>query len=146
VPKPQIRSLAGLTVEVSVMIPPRKPWIEAKNFSGGRFDRPIWNSAKGRKPSFLTGRSNRLDRIASGQFPNYASSSSARGTNKTVSSERAAELSDAVRRVSQIADSDPHESSVTFPPKWVENRLQRSRNGDAKETNRQGLQRRTISP
>jgi DNA polymerase-3 subunit beta len=73
-----------------------------------------------------------ISRILTGQFPNYEAVLP-RENNKTVVLERA-ELSDAVRRVSQLADQRSHAVKLAVSSEGVEISASSPEYGEAKET------------
>src|SRR5258708_7618127 len=98
--------LAGLNGEVKVLIP-KKAMDEVEKLSSGAGSEAQMDFAKDESHLFFqVGHRLLISRILTGQFPNYEAVLP-RDNNKSVVLERA-ELSDAVRRVSQLADQRSH--------------------------------------
>ena len=98
--------LTGLNGEVKVLIP-KKAMDEVEKLSGAAGSEAQMDFAKDESHLFFqVGHRLLISRILTGQFPNYEAVLP-RDNNKSVVLERV-ELSDAVRRVSQLADQRSH--------------------------------------
>ena len=102
---------------------------------------PNWNLRKTKAISSSKSEHRLLiSRILTGQFPNYEAVLP-RENNKTVVLERA-ELNDAVRRVSQLADQRSHAVKLAVTPRRRGNFRLQSRIRRSQGNYRQGIQRR----
>src|SRR5207249_3475921 len=107
--------LAGLNGEVKVLIP-KKAMDEVEKLSGA--DAHIEFAKDESHLFFQVGHRLLISRILTGQFPNYEAVLP-RDNNKNVVIERA-ELSDAVRRVSQLADQRSHAVKLAVSNEGIE--------------------------
>src|ERR1700732_934570 len=124
--------LAGLNGEVKVLIP-KKAMDEVEKLSSAAGAEGQIEFAKEEGHLFFqVGHRLLISRILTGQFPNYEAVLP-RENNKTVVLERA-ELSDAVRRVSQLADQRSHAVKLAVSTEGVEISASSPEYGEAKET------------
>ena len=125
------QKLAGLNGEVKVLIP-KKAMDEVEKLAGTAGDEAQIDFAKDESHLFFEiGHRLLISRILTGQFPNYEAVLP-RENNKTVVLERA-ELSDAVRRVSQLADQRSHAVKLAVSTEGVEISASSPEYGEAKE-------------
>src|SRR5271157_1100451 len=126
------QKLAGLNGEVRVLIP-KKAMDEVEKLSAAAGSDAQMEFAKDESHLFFqVGHRLLISRILTGQFPNYEAVLP-RENNKTVALERA-ELSDAVRRVSQLADQRSHAVKLSVSTEGVEISASSPEYGEAKET------------
>ena len=126
------QKLAGLNGEVRVLIP-KKAMDEVEKLSSAAGSDAHMEFAKDESHLFFqVGRRLLISRILTGQFPNYEAVLP-RENNKTVVLERS-ELSDAVRRVSQLADQRSHAVKLAVTQEGVEISASSPEYGEAKET------------
>ena len=126
------QKLAGLNGEVRVLIP-KKAMDEVKNLAAASGPDAQMDFAKDESHLFFqAGHRLLISRILTGQFPNYEAVLP-KENNRTVVLERA-ELSDAVRRVSQLADQRSHAVKFAVSSEGVEISAQSPEYGEAKET------------
>src|SRR6267143_1260201 len=126
------QKLAGLNGEVRVLIP-KKAMDEVEKLSAAAGSDAHMEFAKDESHLFFqVGHRLLISRILTGQFPNYEAVLP-RENNKTVVLERA-ELSDAVRRVSQLADQRSHAVKLAVSTEGVEISASSPEYGEAKET------------
>jgi DNA polymerase-3 subunit beta len=126
------QKLAGLNGEVRVLIP-KKAMDEVEKLSAAAGSDAHLEFAKDESHLFFqVGHRLLISRILTGQFPNYEAVLP-RENNKTVVLERA-ELSDAVRRVSQLADQRSHAVKLAVSSEGVEISASSPEYGEAKET------------
>jgi DNA polymerase-3 subunit beta len=124
--------LAGLNGEVKVLIP-RKAMDEAEKLSSAAGSDAHIEFAKDESHLFFqVGHRLLISRILTGQFPNYEAVLP-RDNNKNVVIERA-ELNDAVRRVSQLADQRSHAVKLAVSNDGIEISASSPEYGEAKET------------
>jgi DNA polymerase-3 subunit beta len=124
--------LAGLNGEVKVLVP-KKAMDEVEKLSGGAAEDAQIEFAKDESHLFFqVGHRLLISRILTGQFPNYEAVLP-RDNNKSVVIERA-ELSDAVRRVSQLADQRSHAVKLAVSSEGIEISASSPEYGEAKET------------
>src|SRR6266851_651341 len=110
--------LAGLNGEVKVLIP-KKAMDEVEKLSSAAGSDAHIEFAKDESHLFFqVGHRLLISRILTGQFPNYEAVLP-RDNNKSVVIERA-ELSDAVRRVSQLADQRSHAVKLAVSKESIE--------------------------
>jgi len=125
------QKLAGLNGEVKVLIP-KKAMDEVEKLSGTAGDEAEIDFAKDESHLFFqVGHRLLISRILTGQFPNYEAVLP-RDNNKSVVIERS-ELSDAVRRVSQLADQRSHAVKLAVSPEGIEISASSPEYGEAKE-------------
>jgi DNA polymerase-3 subunit beta len=125
------QKLAGLNGEVKVLIP-KKAMDEVEKLSGTAGDDAEIDFAKDESHLFFqVGHRLLISRILTGQFPNYEAVLP-RDNNKSVVIERS-ELSDAVRRVSQLADQRSHAVKLAVSPEGIEISASSPEYGEAKE-------------
>jgi DNA polymerase-3 subunit beta len=125
------QKLAGLNGEVKVLIP-KKAMDEVEKLSNGAGDEAQIDFAKDESHLFFqVGHRLLISRILTGQFPNYEAVLP-RDNNKSVVIERT-ELSDAVRRVSQLADQRSHAVKLAVSPDGIEISASSPEYGEAKE-------------
>jgi DNA polymerase III subunit beta len=125
------QKLAGLNGEVKVLIP-KKAMDEVEKLSGASSDEAEIDFAKDESHLFFqVGHRLLISRILTGQFPNYEAVLP-RDNNKSVVIERS-ELSDAVRRVSQLADQRSHAVKLAVSPDGIEISASSPEYGEAKE-------------
>src|SRR5438270_125454 len=124
--------LAGLNGEVKVLIP-KKAMDEVEKLSSVAGSEAQMDFAKDESHLFFqVGPRLLISRILTGQFPNYEAVLP-RDNNKSVVLERA-ELSDAVRRVSQLADQRSHAVKMAVSKEGIEISASSPEYGEAKET------------
>ena len=126
------QKLASLNGEVRVLIPKKAMDEVEKLSSAAGSDTPMEFAKDESHLFFQVGRRLLISRILTGQFPNYEAVLP-RENNKTVVLERT-ELSDAVRRVSQLADQRSHAVKLAVTPEGVEISASSPEYGEAKET------------
>src|SRR5215472_16386955 len=126
------QKLAGLNGEVKVLVP-KKAMDEVEKLAGVAGSDAQIEFAKDESHLFFqVGHRLLISRILTGQFPNYEAVLP-RENNKAVVLERA-ELSDAVRRVSQLADQRSHAVKFSISGEGVEISASSPEYGEAKET------------
>jgi DNA polymerase III subunit beta len=124
--------LAGLNGEVKVLIP-KKAMDEVEKLSSMAGSDAHIDFAKDESHLFFqAGHRLLISRILTGQFPNYEAVLP-RDNNKHVVIERA-ELTDAVRRVSQLADQRSHAVKFSISKEGVEISASSPEYGEAKES------------
>src|SRR5437763_7108893 len=124
--------LAGLNSELKVLIP-KKAMDEVEKLSSVAGSEPQMDFAKDESHLFFqVGHRLLISRILTGQFPNYEAVLP-RDNNKSVVLERA-ELSDAVRRVSQLADQRSHAVKLAVSNEGIEISASSPEYGEAKES------------
>jgi DNA polymerase-3 subunit beta len=124
--------LTGLNGEVKVLIPKKAMDEVEKLASAAGSDDALIEFAKDESHLFFqVGHRLLISRILTGQFPNYEAVLP-RDNNKTVVIERA-ELSDAVRRVSQLADQRSHAVKLAVSKEGIEISASSPEYGEAKE-------------
>jgi DNA polymerase III subunit beta len=124
--------LAGLNGEVKVLIP-KKAMDEVEKLSSITGSDAHIDFAKDESHLFFqAGHRLLISRILTGQFPNYEAVLP-RDNNKRVVIERA-ELTDAVRRVSQLADQRSHAVKFAISKEGVEISASSPEYGEAKES------------
>jgi len=124
--------LAGLNGEVKVLIP-KKAMDEVEKLSSAAGSDAHIDFAKDESHLFFqVGHRLLISRILTGQFPNYEAVLP-RDNNKHVVIERA-ELTDAVRRVSQLADQRSHAVKFSISNEGVEISASSPEYGEAKES------------
>jgi len=124
--------LTGLNGEVKVLIP-KKAMDEVEKLSSAAGSDAHIEFAKDESHLFFqVGHRLLISRILTGQFPNYEAVLP-RDNNKSVVIERA-ELSDAVRRVSQLADQRSHAVKLAVSNEGIEISASSPEYGEAKET------------
>jgi len=125
------QKLAGLNGEVRVLIP-KKAMDEVEKLSSAAGADAQIDFAKDESHLFFqVGHRLLISRILTGQFPNYEAVLP-RDNNKSVVIERS-ELSDAVRRVSQLADQRSHAVKLAVSPEGIEISASSPEYGEAKE-------------
>src|SRR5580704_17443527 len=125
------QKLAGLNGEVRVLVP-KKAMDEVEKLSSAAGSEAHIEFAKDESHLFFqVGHRLLISRILTGQFPNYEAVLP-RDNSKTVVLERA-ELSDAVRRVSQLADQRSHAVKLAVSKDGVEISASSPEYGEAKE-------------
>src|SRR5580700_8435399 len=125
------QKLGGLNGEVRVLIP-KKAMDEVEKLSAAAGSDAHLEFAKDESHLFFqVGHRLLISRILTGQFPNYEAVLP-RDNSKTVVLERA-ELSDAVRRVSQLADQRSHAVKLAVSKEGVEISASSPEYGEAKE-------------
>lgn len=123
--------LAGLNGEVKVLIP-KKAMDEVEKLSSGAGSDAQLDFAKDESHLFFqAGHRLLISRILTGQFPNYEAVLP-RDNNKIVVIGRT-ELSDAVRRVSQLADQRSHAVKLAVSKEGIEISASSPEYGEAKE-------------
>jgi DNA polymerase-3 subunit beta len=123
--------LAGLNGEVKVLIP-KKAMDEVEKLASVAGSDALIEFAKDESHLFFqVGYRLLISRILTGQFPNYEAVLP-RDNNKTVVLDRA-ELSDAVRRVSQLADQRSHAVKLAVSQEGIEISASSPEYGEAKE-------------
>ena len=123
--------LTGLNGEVKVLIP-KKAMDEVEKLSSVAGAEAQMDFAKDESNLFFqVGHRLLISRILTGQFPNYEAVLP-RDNNKSVVIERA-ELSDAVRRVSQLADQRSHAVKMAVSKEGIEISASSPEYGEAKE-------------
>jgi DNA polymerase III subunit beta len=127
------QKLAGLNGEVRVLIP-KKAMDEVEKLSAavGADDAQMEFAKDESHLFFQVGHRLLISRILTGQFPNYEAVLP-RENSKTVVLERA-ELTDAVRRVSQLADQRSHAVKLAVSTEGVEISASSPEYGEAKES------------
>ncbi len=124
--------LAGLNGEVKLLIP-KKAMDEVEKLSVAAGSDAAIEFAKDESHLFFqVGHRLLISRILTGQFPNYEAVLP-RDNNKSVVIERA-ELSDAVRRVSQLADQRSHAVKLAVSKEGMEISASSPEYGEAKES------------
>jgi DNA polymerase III subunit beta len=124
--------LAGLNGEVKVLIP-KKAMDEVEKLSSAAGSDAHIDFAKDESHLFFqVGHRLLISRILTGQFPNYEAVLP-RDNNKHVVIERG-ELTDAVRRVSQLADQRSHAVKFSISKEGVEISASSPEYGEAKES------------
>ena len=124
--------LAGLNGEVRVLVP-KKAMDEVEKLSGAAGPDAHIEFAKDESHLFFqVGHRLLISRILTGQFPNYEAVLP-RDNNKNVVIERA-ELNDAVRRVSQLADQRSHAVKLAVSKEGIEISASSPEYGEAKES------------
>ena len=124
--------LTGLNGEVKVLIP-KKAMDEVEKLSSGAGSDAHIEFAKDESHLFFqVGHRLLISRILTGQFPNYEAVLP-RDNNKNVVIERG-ELSDAVRRVSQLADQRSHAVKLAVSKEGIEISASSPEYGEAKES------------
>jgi DNA polymerase-3 subunit beta len=124
--------LTGLNGEVKVLIP-KKAMDEVEKLSSAAGSDAHIEFAKDESHLFFqVGHRLLISRILTGQFPNYEAVLP-RDNNKNVVIERT-ELSDAVRRVSQLADQRSHAVKLAVSKEGIEISASSPEYGEAKET------------
>jgi len=124
--------LTGLNGEVKVLIP-KKAMDEVEKLSSAAGSDAHIEFAKDESHLFFqVGHRLLISRILTGQFPNYEAVLP-RDNNKNVVIERA-ELSDAVRRVSQLADQRSHAVKLAVSKEGIEISASSPEYGEAKES------------
>ncbi len=124
--------LAGLNGEVKLLIP-KKAMDEVEKLSVAAGSDAAIEFAKDESHLFFqVGHRLLISRILTGQFPNYEAVLP-RDNNKSVVIERA-ELSDAVRRVSQLADQRSHAVKLAVSKEGIEISASSPEYGEAKES------------
>src|ERR1700716_2862784 len=125
------QKLAGLNGEVKALIP-KKAIDEVEKLSSAAGSDAQLDFAKDESHLFFqAGHRLLISRILTGQFPNYEAVLP-RENNKTVVIERA-ELCDAVRRVSQLADQRSHAVKLAVSNEGIEISASSPEYGEAKE-------------
>jgi DNA polymerase-3 subunit beta len=125
------QKLAGLNGEVKVLIP-KKAMDEVEKLSAAAGADAQLDFAKDESHLFFqVGHRLLISRILTGQFPNYEAVLP-RDNNKTVVIGRT-ELSDAVRRVSQLADQRSHAVKLAVSREGIEISASSPEYGEAKE-------------
>jgi DNA polymerase-3 subunit beta len=126
------QKLTGLNGEVRVLIP-KKAMDEVEKLASGEGSEAQIDFAKDESHLFFQiGERLLISRILTGQFPNYEAVLP-RDNNKSVVLERA-ELTDAVRRVSQLADQRSHAVKFAVSNEGVEISASSPEYGEAKES------------
>ncbi len=121
----------GLNGEVRVLVP-KKAMDEVEKLSAGAGSDAQFDFAKDESHLFFeVGHRLLISRILTGQFPNYEAVLP-RENNKSVVIDRA-ELSDAVRRVSQLADQRSHAVKFSVSKEGIEISASSPEYGEAKE-------------
>jgi DNA polymerase-3 subunit beta len=125
------QKLAGLSGEVKVLIP-KKAMDEVEKLSSAAGSEAQIDFAKDESHLFFqVGHRLLISRILTGQFPNYEAVLP-RDNNKTVTIDRS-DLSDAVRRVSQLADQRSHAVKLAVSSDGIEISASSPEYGEAKE-------------
>src|SRR5215470_4990582 len=126
------QKLAGLNGEVKVLVP-KKAMDEVEKLSAAAGSDAHLEFAKDESHLFFqAGHRLLISRILTGQFPNYEAVLP-RENNKAVILERG-EFSDAVRRVSQLADQRSNAVKLAVSPEGVEISASSPEYAEAKET------------
>jgi DNA polymerase-3 subunit beta len=126
------QKLAGLNGEVKVLIP-KKAMDEVEKLASTAGSEAHIEFAKDESHLFFqVGHRLLISRILTGQFPNYEAVLP-RDNNKSVVLDRA-ELSDAVRRVSQLADQRSHAVKLAVSQEGIEISASSPEYGEAKES------------
>ena len=123
--------LSGLNGEVKVLIPKKAMDEVAKLASIADTDGQMEFAKDESHLFFQSGHRLLISRILTGQFPNYEAVLP-RENNKTVVIDRA-ELNDAVRRVSQLADQRSHAVKLSVSEEGIEISASSPEYGEAKE-------------
>ncbi|HZV59505.1 MAG TPA: DNA polymerase III subunit beta [Candidatus Eremiobacteraceae bacterium] len=123
--------LSGLNGEVKVLIPKKAMDEVAKLASLADTDGQMEFAKDESQLFFQSGHRLLISRILTGQFPNYEAVLP-RENNKTVVIDRA-ELNDAVRRVSQLADQRSHAVKLSVSEEGIEISASSPEYGEAKE-------------
>lgn len=124
--------LAGLNSEVKVLVP-KKAMDEVEKLAAGADEDASIEFAKDESHLFFqVGHRLLISRILTGQFPNYEAVLP-RDNNKTVVLERG-EFTDAVRRVSQLADQRSHAVRLAVSQDGIEISASSPEYGEAKES------------
>ena len=125
------QKLAGLSGEVKVLVP-KKAMDEVEKLAASAGSEGQFDFAKDESHLFFQiGHRLLISRMLTGQFPNYEAVLP-RDNSKSVVLERA-ELSDAVRRVSQLADQRSHAVKFAVSTEGVEISASSPEYGEAKE-------------
>src|SRR6266853_1007093 len=124
--------LSGLNGEVRVLVPKKAMDEVEKLSSAAGADAHIEFAKDESHLLFQVGHRLLISRILTGQFPNYEAVLP-RDNNKNVVIERA-ELSDAVRRVSQLADQRSHAVKLAVSKEGIEISASSPEYGEAKES------------
>jgi DNA polymerase-3 subunit beta len=125
------QKLSGLNGEVRVLVP-KKAMDEVEKLSSAAGSEAKMDFAKDESHLyFQVGHRMLISRILTGQFPNYEAVLP-RDNNKSVVIDRA-ELSDAVRRVSQLADQRSHAVKMAVSREGIEISASSPEYGEAKE-------------
>jgi len=123
--------LSGMNAELKVLVP-KKAMDEVEKLSGAAGPDAQFDFAKDESHLFFQVKHRLLiSRILTGQFPNYEAVLP-RDNNKHVVIERG-ELSDAVRRVSQLADQRSHAVKLAVSTEGIEISASSPEYGEAKE-------------
>ena len=126
------QKLSGLNGEVKVLIP-KKAMDEIEKLAGVAGSEAQVEFAKDESHLFFQlGHRLLISRILTGQFPNYEAVLP-RENNKQIVIDRA-ELSDAVRRVAQLADQRSHAVKIAISKEGVEISASSPEYGEAKES------------
>jgi DNA polymerase III subunit beta len=126
------QKLVGLNGEVRVLIP-KKAMDEVEKLSASAGSDAQFDFAKDDSHLFFeVGHRLLISRILTGQFPNYEAVLP-RDNNKKVTIDRG-ELTDAVRRVSQLADQRSHAVKFSITTEGIEISASSPEYGEAKET------------
>src|SRR3984957_7809834 len=125
------QKLAGLNGEVKVLVPKKAMDEVEKLASAAGADASIEFAKDESHLFFQVGHRLLISRILTGQFPNYEAVLP-RDNSKTVVLERR-ELSDAVRRVSQLADQRSHAVKLAVSKEGIEISASSPEYGEAKE-------------
>ena len=126
------QKLSGLNGEVRVLIP-KKAMDEVEKLSASAGSEAQLEFAKDESHLFFqVGHRLLISRILTGQFPNY-DAVLPRDNSKVVVLERT-ELSDAVRRVSQLADQRSHAVKLSISSEGIEISASSPEYGEAKES------------
>jgi len=126
------QKLAGLNGEMKVLVP-KKAMDEVEKLAAAAGSDALIDFAKDESHLFFqVGHRLLISRILTGQFPNYEAVLP-RDNNKTVVLERV-ELSDAVRRVSQLADQRSHAVKFAVTKEGIEISASSPEYGEAKES------------
>jgi DNA polymerase-3 subunit beta len=125
------QKLTGLNGEVRVLIP-KKAMDEVEKLAAAGSDATLEFAKDESHLFFQVGHRLLISRILTGQFPNY-DAVLPRDNSKVVVLERA-ELSDAVRRVSQLADQRSHAVKLSMSNEGVEISASSPEYGEAKES------------
>ena len=137
------QKLTGLNGEVKVLIPKKAMDEVEKLASTAGSDAQIDFAKDESHLFFQIGHRLLISRILTGQFPNYEAVLP-RDNNRTVVLERA-ELGDAVRRVSQLADQRSHAVKFAVSSEGVEISASSPEYGEAKENNEKENKREPIA-
>jgi DNA polymerase-3 subunit beta len=137
------QKLAGLNGEVKVLVPKKAMDEVEKLANAAGADASIEFAKDESHLFFQVGHRLLISRILTGQFPNYEAVLP-RDNSKTVVLERA-ELSDAVRRVAQLADQRSHAVKLAVSKEGVEISASSPEYGEAKENIEKDYQGEAIS-